>query len=122
MDAARRLHGEISTLIDGELAMADIELACAMLATPDGQVTWKAYDQIGAALRSQHCGAELSPAFAVKFAARLAAERQSEHVGTGTAQQDGSPRNDMQHNAVRHDGQQLGAQQHCVPQPAMPAS
>ncbi len=69
-----QLHENISALADGELAGGDIELACATLATPDGQKAWQAYYQIGAALRSQHCGAELSPDFASRLASRLAAD------------------------------------------------
>jgi sigma-E factor negative regulatory protein RseA len=69
-----QLHENISALADGELAGSDIELACATLATPDGQVAWQAYYQIGAALRSQHCGAELSPDFASRLASRLATD------------------------------------------------
>ena len=69
-----QLHENISALADGELASGDIELACATLATPDGQTAWQAYYQIGAAMRSQHCGAELSPDFASRLALRLAAD------------------------------------------------
>lgn len=69
-----QLHENISALADGELANGDIELAFATLATPDGQIAWKAYYQIGAALRSQHCGAELSTDFASRLASRLAQE------------------------------------------------
>jgi sigma-E factor negative regulatory protein RseA len=69
-----RLHENISALADGELASGDTELAFATLATPDGQLAWKAYYQIGAALRSQHCGAQLSTAFASRLASRLAHE------------------------------------------------
>lgn len=69
-----RLHENISALADGELASGDIELTFATLATPDGQIAWKAYYQIGAALRSQHCGAELSADFASRLASRLAHE------------------------------------------------
>lgn len=69
-----QLHESISALADGELASGDIELAFATLATPDGQLAWKAYYQIGAALRSQHCGAELSADFAGRLASRLAHE------------------------------------------------
>jgi sigma-E factor negative regulatory protein RseA len=69
-----RLHENISALADGELASADIELAFATLATPGGQAAWTAYYQIGAALRSQHCGAELSADFSSRLALRLAAD------------------------------------------------
>lgn len=72
MDA--RLHENISALADGELASGDIELAFATLATAEGQTAWKAYYQIGAALRSQHCGAELGADFAGRLAFRLAQE------------------------------------------------
>ena len=74
MDTTRRSHENISALADGELAMAEIELAFATLATLDGQTAWKAYYQIGAALRSEHCGSVLSAGFAATLAARLAAE------------------------------------------------
>jgi negative regulator of sigma E activity len=106
MDAARRLQCNISALADGELAMADVELGCAMLATPDGQATWTEYYQIGAAMRSQYCGAELSPAFAVKFAARLAAERSVKNASDGAAQQDGAQRDDMPQNVLQRDAMQ----------------
>lgn len=69
-----QLHENISALADGELAGSDIELARAALATPDGQMAWQAYYQIGAALRSQYCGAELSPDFANRLASLLAAD------------------------------------------------
>ncbi len=69
-----QLHENISALADGELAGSDIELACATLATLDGQMAWQAYYQIGAALRSQHCGAELSPDFASRLASHLVAD------------------------------------------------
>jgi sigma-E factor negative regulatory protein RseA len=68
-----RLHENISALADGELTSGDIELAFATLATPGGQAAWAAYYQIGAALRSQHCGAELSADFSSRLASRLAA-------------------------------------------------
>lgn len=68
-----RLHENISALADGELSSGDIELAFATLATPDGQAAWTAYVQIGAALRSRHCGAELSVDFSSRLASRLAA-------------------------------------------------
>ena len=69
-----QLHENISALADGELASGDIELVCATLTMPDGQMAWQAYYQIGAALRSQHCGAELSTDFASRLALRLAAD------------------------------------------------
>ncbi len=67
-----RLHENISALVDGELSRGDIELAFATLATPGGQAAWTAYVQIGAALRSQHCGAELSADFSSRLASHLA--------------------------------------------------
>jgi sigma-E factor negative regulatory protein RseA len=74
MDTPRRSYENISALADGELALAEIELAVAMLATPDGQAAWKTYYQIGAALRSERCGSDLSTRFTASLAARLDAE------------------------------------------------
>ena len=74
METQKRLHENISALADGELPSSEVELAFAALDTPDGRAAWDAYHQIGHTLRSDHFGAELSPSFAGRLAARLATE------------------------------------------------
>ncbi len=86
-----RLHENISALADGELASGDIELAFATLATPGGQAAWAAYYQIGAALRSQHCGAELSADFSSRLAAALAPDKPSDSAHPLQGDENGVP-------------------------------
>ncbi|MES2740808.1 MAG: sigma-E factor negative regulatory protein [Pseudomonadota bacterium] len=74
MDAKKKLHENISALVDGELASSEMELVFAALDTPEGRAAWNVYRQIGDVLRSDHCGAELSDNFGARMAARLAAE------------------------------------------------
>lgn len=74
MDKQNMLHDNISALLDGELAQADVELAFAALDTDEGRGAWDAYLRIGHALRSDACGAELSGGFAARLAARLSDE------------------------------------------------
>ena len=74
MDTQKRLHENISALVDGELALSEVELAFAELDTPEGRVAWNVYHQIGHTLRSDRCGYELSGQFAAGLADRLAAE------------------------------------------------
>jgi sigma-E factor negative regulatory protein RseA len=50
-----------------------VELALAALQGEDGRQTWALYHQIGDALRADP-GPPLSPGFAARMAARLAAE------------------------------------------------
>jgi sigma-E factor negative regulatory protein RseA len=73
MDTNKKIREHISALCDGELPTGDIELAFAGLHTPDGHQAWDAYHRIGDVLRAQ-ASTELSPGFADKLAARLAAE------------------------------------------------
>ncbi|WP_317202310.1 sigma-E factor negative regulatory protein [Janthinobacterium sp.] len=74
METQTTLHDNISALLDGELAQADVELAFAALDTEEGRTAWDAYLRIGHALRSDACGAELSDGFAARLAARLGEE------------------------------------------------
>lgn len=74
MDTQKRLHENISALVDGELADSELELAFAEIDTPEGRFAWDAYHQIGHTLRSDGCGFELSGRFATGLAARLAFE------------------------------------------------
>ena len=74
MDTQKRLHDKISALADGELPLADAELAFAALDTPSGWSAWNAYHQIGHTLRSSQFGAELSAGFNARLARRLRVE------------------------------------------------
>lgn len=74
MDTQKRLHDKISALADGELPLADAELAFAALDTPSGWSAWNAYHQIGHTLRSSQFGAELSAGFTARLAQRLRQE------------------------------------------------
>ena len=73
MDTHKKIREHISTLSDGELAPADLELALAALHSADGQQAWNTYHRIGDVLRAQ-ATPELSEGFADRLAARLAAE------------------------------------------------
>lgn len=73
MDTHKKIREHISTLSDGELSDADLELALAALQSGDGQQAWNTYHRIGDVLRAQGTP-ELSDAFADKLAERLAGE------------------------------------------------
>lgn len=73
MDTHKKMRVHLSTLVDEELPVADLELAMAALQTPDGQQTWDAYHRIGDELRAAATPA-LSDGFAATLAARLDAE------------------------------------------------
>ena len=73
MDTHKKIREHISTLSDGALSASDLELALAALQTADGQQAWNTYHRIGDVLRAQ-ASADLSPGFAERLAARLAAE------------------------------------------------
>ena len=73
MDTHKKIREHISTLSDGALCDADLELALAALQSSDGQQAWNTYHRIGDALRAQ-ATPELSDGFADKLAARLDAE------------------------------------------------
>ncbi|NGZ86143.1 sigma-E factor negative regulatory protein [Duganella sp. SAP-35] len=73
MDTQKRLHENISALVDGELPDSERELAFAALGTVEGQAAWRAYHLTGDVLRSAP-GGELSAGFEAALAARLAAE------------------------------------------------
>ncbi|SHG60495.1 sigma-E factor negative regulatory protein [Massilia sp. CF038] len=73
MDTHKKIREHISTLSDGELSSADLELALAALQSADGQQAWNTYHRIGDVLRAQ-ATAELSDGFAERLAARLASE------------------------------------------------
>lgn len=73
MDTQKRLHENISALVDGELSDSERELTLAALATPQGRVAWRAYHLTGDVLRATAGGA-LSDSFSARLAARLAAE------------------------------------------------
>lgn len=73
MDTDKKIREHISTLCDGALAPADLELALAALQTADGQQAWTVYHRIGDVLRAQ-ATPDLSSAFGERLAARLTAE------------------------------------------------
>jgi len=73
MDTHKKIREHISTLSDGELAPADLELALAALQGADGQQAWNTYHHIGDVMRAQATPA-LSDDFAARLAARLAGE------------------------------------------------
>lgn len=73
MDTNKKNREHISALSDGEIRDADQELAFAALDTPDGRQAWDLYHHIGDVLRAEGT-ADLSPGFAERLAARLAAE------------------------------------------------
>jgi sigma-E factor negative regulatory protein RseA len=73
MDTNKKNRELISALSDGEIPDIDRELALAALDTPDGQQAWALFHQIGDVLRAEPAP-DLSPGFAERLAARLAAE------------------------------------------------
>jgi sigma-E factor negative regulatory protein RseA len=73
MDTNETLRAHISALVDGELPQADAELAFAALQERDGKAAWDRYHLIRDTLRATPAPA-LSPGFAERLAARLAAE------------------------------------------------
>lgn len=73
MDTNKKNRELISALSDGEIPDADQELALAALDTPDGQQAWALFHQVGDVLRAAPAP-DLSPGFAERLAARLAAE------------------------------------------------
>ena len=98
MDTHKKIREHISTLSDGELSRADLELGLAALQSPDGQQAWNTYYRIGDVLRAQ-ASPELSDSFAAKLAERLAAEpapgkraaRPSSLIGNGAAAREDQP-------------------------------
>jgi sigma-E factor negative regulatory protein RseA len=92
MDTHKKIREHISTLSDGELSPADLELAFAALQSADGQQAWNTYHRIGDVLRGQ-ATPELSDGFADKLAARLAAEpapvRRAGRLATGDKRRGG---------------------------------
>jgi sigma-E factor negative regulatory protein RseA len=77
MDTNKKNREYISALMDGEIPDADLELAMAALGGPEGEQAWDTYHHIGDILRAEdaaRAGAELSPGFAARLAARLAEE------------------------------------------------
>lgn len=73
MDTNKKIREHISALGDGELSASDLELAFAALHSADGHHAWEVYHRIGDVLRAQ-ASPDLSPGFAERLAARLAAE------------------------------------------------
>ena len=73
MDTHKKIREHISSLSDGELPAADLELAFAALQGADGQHAWNTYFRIGDELRAQATPA-LSAGFAERLAEKLAAE------------------------------------------------
>ncbi len=53
MDTHKKIREHISTLCDGELSDADLELALAALQSADGQQAWNTYHRIGDVLRAE---------------------------------------------------------------------
>ena len=73
MDTNKKNRELISALSDGEIPDADQELALAALGSPGGQQAWELFHHIGDVLRAAPAP-DLSPGFAERLAARLAAE------------------------------------------------
>jgi sigma-E factor negative regulatory protein RseA len=73
MDTNKKNRELISALSDGEIPDADQELALAALDSPAGQQAWELFHHIGDVLRAAPAP-DLSPGFAERLAARLAAE------------------------------------------------
>ncbi|QOL48130.1 sigma-E factor negative regulatory protein [Massilia litorea] len=73
MDTNKKNRERISALSDDALPKDDHELACAALRTADGMAAWEVYHLIGDVLRTGE-PADLSPGFAARLSARLAAE------------------------------------------------
>jgi sigma-E factor negative regulatory protein RseA len=73
MDANKKNREFISALSDGQLPSIDLELAMAALDGQDGRDAWTLYHRIGDILRAEPTP-DLSPGFAERLAARLAAE------------------------------------------------
>lgn len=88
MDTNKKNREYISALTDGEVPPADLELAMAALLAHEGEAAWDTYHRIGDALRGQ-ADADLSPGFAGRLAARLAAEplpgKRAAHAAVTTA-------------------------------------
>jgi len=74
MNSSHHLQQNISAMLDGELPASESELTLAALAMPEGQAAWHTYQLIGDVLRTDAAGAELSPDFNARLAARLAEE------------------------------------------------
>lgn len=73
MDTNKKNRELISAFSDGEIQETDQELALAALDSPEGRQAWALFHQIGDVLRAEP-GPDLSPGFAERLAARLAAE------------------------------------------------
>lgn len=73
MDTKKKNREQISAFADGALPKDDLELVALALGTDDGAAAWAVYHRIGDVLRAQ-ASPELSPGFAGRLAARLAAE------------------------------------------------
>jgi sigma-E factor negative regulatory protein RseA len=86
MDTNETLRAHISALVDGELPQADAELALAALQEKDGKAAWDRYHLIRDTLRATPAPV-LSPGFAERLAARLAAEQgaSASEVGDGAS-------------------------------------
>jgi len=85
MDTNKKMRDYISAFADGELPEADLELALAALREADGREAWRLYHEAGDALRAEPVSSELSPGFAERLAARLAAEPTPLRRGAGRA-------------------------------------
>ncbi|MES2129658.1 MAG: sigma-E factor negative regulatory protein [Pseudomonadota bacterium] len=73
MDTHKKIREHISALADGELPVADLELALAALQGSDAQHAWTTYHRIGDVLRGQPAGS-LPEDFGTRLAVRLAGE------------------------------------------------
>jgi sigma-E factor negative regulatory protein RseA len=100
MDTHKKIREHISTLSDGALSPSDLELALAALQTADGQQTWNTYHRIGDVLRAQ-ATPDLSPGFAERLAARLAAEPVPARVRPAARAAQGDKRRVL-HEAAAH--------------------
>jgi sigma-E factor negative regulatory protein RseA len=90
MDTNKKNREIVSALADDEVLPADLELAMAALLTPEGGQAWQRYHRIGDVLRA-HAAPDLSPGFADRLAARLAAEPQPGKRTAGAPSASGAP-------------------------------
>jgi sigma-E factor negative regulatory protein RseA len=74
MDNKVMIQEKISTLVDGEVAKAQVPAILDDLKKPEEMATWDIYHHIGDVLRSDEMALSLSPGFAKSLSARLAAE------------------------------------------------
>ncbi|WP_020653262.1 sigma-E factor negative regulatory protein [Massilia niastensis] len=90
MDTNKKIREHLSALSDGELPDADLELALAAMHGADGRQAWDLYHHIGDVLRAPDAPG-LSPGFAQRLAARLAAEALPSHRAMTASEAEPAP-------------------------------